>query len=88
MYIIVTNNEKCRDKYQNTKMKIDFLENGSYMDVLIKVRDYIHKGYRLETHPMAGSLKPNQIPYKTVIVSDNEVEKEEFYLFSITMSNW
>ena len=87
MYIIVTNNEKCRDKYQNTKMKIDFLENGSYMDVLIKVRDYIHKGYRLETPPIAGSLKPNQIPYKTVIVSDNEVEKEEFYQFDIVMEN-
>ena len=78
MYIIVTNNEKCRDKYQNTKMKIDFLENGSYMDVLIKVRDYIHKGYRLETHPMAGSLKPNQIPYKTVIVQTMRWRKRNF----------
>ena len=83
MYIVVTNNVKCRDRYQD-KLKVDFLENGSYIDVLIKVRNYIHKGYRLETHPMAGSLKPNQIPYKTIIISDSEVEKEEFYQFERT----
>ena len=46
MYIVVTNNVKCRDRYQD-KLKVDFLENGSYIDVLIKVRNYIHKGYRL-----------------------------------------
>lgn len=86
MYIVVTNNIKFRDKYQD-KIKVDFLENGSYIDVLSKVRDYIHKGYRLETHPMAGSLKPNQIPYKTIIVSDSEVEKEEFYQFLMVMEN-
>ena len=51
MYIVVTNNVKCRDRYQD-KLKVDFLENGSYIDVLIKVRNYIHKGYRLETHPI------------------------------------
>ena len=86
MYIVVTNNVKCRDRYQD-KLKVDFLENGSYIDVLIKVRNYIHKGYRLETHPMAGSLKPNQIPYKTIIISDSDVEKEEFYQFEMVMEN-
>ena len=86
MYIVVTNNVKCRDRYQG-KLKVDLLENGSYIDVLIKVRNYIHKGYRLETHPMAGSLKPNQIPYKTIIISDSEVEKEEFYQFEMVMEN-
>ena len=40
MYIVVTNNVKCRDRYQD-KLKVDFLENGSYIDVLIKVRNYI-----------------------------------------------
>ena len=86
MYIIVTNNEKCRDKYQK-RIKVDFMENGTYIDVLMRVGNYIHKGYRLETHPMAGSLKPNQIPYKTIIISDSEVEKEEFYQFEMVMEN-
>ena len=86
MYIVVTNNKKCRDEFQNV-MKVDYLENGSYMDVLVKVRDYIHLGYRLETHPMAGSLKPNQIPYKTIIISNSEVEKQEFFEYDIVMEN-
>lgn len=86
MYIVVTNNKKCRDEFQKV-MKVDYLENGSYIDVLVKVRDYIHLGYRLETHPMAGSLKPNQIPYKTIIISDSEVEKQEFFEYDIVMEN-
>ena len=58
MYRIVTNNSLCRDKYQEL-IPVDFLEGKGYMDVLLAVRDYIQKGWRLETHPMTGSLKPN-----------------------------
>lgn len=41
---------------------------GGYLDVLIKVRDKVHQGYRLLTHPLAGSIKPNQTPYRSVII--------------------
>lgn len=41
---------------------------GSVLDLLIKVRDYVHLGHRLLTHPLSGSLKPGKIPYKTVIM--------------------
>lgn len=54
-------------KYKE-KFEIIYLEKGSYTDVLNKTRDYIHNGSKLITHPMAGSLKPNQTPYKSVIV--------------------
>ena len=54
MYRIVTNNSLCRDKYQEL-IPVDFLEGKGYMDVLLAVRDYIQKGWRLETHPMTGS---------------------------------
>ena len=67
MYRIVTNNSLCRDKYQEL-IPVDFLEGKGYMDVLLAVRDYIQKGWRLETHPMTGSLKPNQTPYRSVVV--------------------
>lgn len=65
--IIITNNAKVYEKY-NEKYKIIFIEQGSYIDVLNVTRDYIHNGCKLITHPMAGSLKPNQTPYKSVIV--------------------
>ena len=63
MYRIITNNSLCRDKYQEL-LPVEYLEGKGYMDVLLTVRDYIQKGWRLETHPMTGSLKPNQTPYK------------------------
>lgn len=68
--VIITNNSKVYEKYKD-KFEIVFLEKGSYTDVLSKTRDNVHMGYKLLTHPMAGSLKPNQTPYKTVIVGKN-----------------
>lgn len=86
MYRIVTNNSLCRDKYQEL-IPVDFLEGKGYMDVLLAARDYIQKGWRLETHPMTGSLKPNQTPYKSIMVSDLPREQEEFYSQEMTIEN-
>ena len=86
MYRIVTNNRLCRDKY-GSQVEMDYLENGSYLDVLLKVKDYIQKGWCLETHPMTGSLKPNQTPYKSIMVSDLPLDQEEFYNQEITIEN-
>ncbi len=65
--IIVTNNQKVFERYKDT-FEILFLDQGSYMEVLNKTRDKVHEGYKILTHPMAGSLKPNQTPYKSVIL--------------------
>ena len=86
MYRIVTHNRLCRDKY-GSQVEMDYLENGSYLDVLLKVKDYIQKGWCLETHPMTGSLKPNQTPYKSVMISNRPVDREDFYNQEITMEN-
>lgn len=69
--IIITNNSKVYNKF-NSKFNVIYLENGSYTDVLYTIRDLLHGGYILLTHPMAGSLKPNQTPYKTVIAIKSE----------------
>ena len=65
--IIITNNVMTKDKI-NKKFKIIFIE-GELIEVLILTRDYIHKGHRLLTHPLMGSIKPNETPYKTVLIS-------------------
>lgn len=73
--IIITNNILSLNAYNN-KLQVDFIE-GSLLDVLICVRDYIHKGHILLTHPLMGSIKPNQTPYKTVAISfkfENKVD--------------
>ena len=41
----------------------------SLLDVLTLARDKIHAGHTLLTHPLAGSVKPGQTPYKTVLLS-------------------
>lgn len=76
MYLLVTNNRLCRDKYDG-RTKVDYLEGGSYLEVLVRVRDYVHRGMRIETHPMAGSIKPNQTPFRSVLLSDRKMDGDE-----------
>jgi len=39
------------------------------LQVLEKVRDLVHLGHHLLTHPLAGSLKPNENPYRSVVIT-------------------
>jgi hypothetical protein len=64
--IIVTNNALVKEKFTNRT--IDYLD-GSLYDVLLKVRDYIHQGHTLLTHPLSGSVKPNETLYKSILIS-------------------
>ncbi|MEG0332356.1 MAG: GrdX family protein [Clostridium sp.] len=66
--ILITNNPKAYDRLQDEIENIEFVEGG-LLDVMIVVRDYIHKGYKLLTHPLMGSIKPNETPYKSVAIS-------------------
>lgn len=64
--IIVTNNDRVVDKWDGMVEEMHMVE--TYEQVLYKVRDLIHTGHKLLTHPQASSLKPNQTPYRTMIV--------------------
>ena len=63
--ILVTNNDRVYEKYKN---QMTVILCDSYKEVLIKVRDLVHDRHVLLTHPQASSLKPNQTPYRSVIV--------------------
>lgn len=68
--IIVTNNDLCSKRFKNKEQVSDIVfVDGSLMDVLIKVRDTIHNGHILLTHPLMSSVKPNETFYKTVCIS-------------------
>ncbi len=67
--IILTNNPDVVQTFQDRDvLRVD----GTYRDVLTKARDLIHQGHRLLTHPLMGSLKPNETPYRTVAVSSEQ----------------
>lgn len=66
-FMIITNNPRVWNTYG---MKYCVLyKECSFDEVLFEVRDKIHKGHRLLTHPLSGSVKPNETPYKSVMVS-------------------
>ncbi len=67
--IAITNNPLIYEKF-NKNINVTLMEGG-YIDVLYKVRDRIHKGASLLTHPLAGSVKPNETPYRTIIIDDS-----------------
>ena len=68
--IIISNNELISHKLKNNKYNYELvMVNGTYRDVLVKVRDMIHVGHKLLTHPLMGSIKPNETPYRSIAVS-------------------
>lgn len=69
-YVLVTNNTKALEVYGNhADIGVEYLEDMDYLDVLIRVRDRVHEGWHLMSHPQASNLKPNQCPYKTILIS-------------------
>lgn len=74
---IITNNPMSRSTFEN-KYVVEYIEMGTQIDVLKKARDYVHLGYRLLTHPLMGSVKPNETPYRTICISKEKEDKVDF----------
>lgn len=62
---LITNNDRVYEKYKDT-LQVILLED--YEEVLLKTRDMVYDRHILLTHPQASSLKPNQTPYRSVVV--------------------
>ena len=70
-YLIVTNNPLVEKILGNAgKWTVEFHSDFAYRDVLVYVRDKIYAGHTLYTHPLSGSVKPNETPYKSIIISE------------------
>lgn len=69
-FFIITNNEMVRDKYASQVM-VEF-HPVKYTEIMRMTRDYIHAGHKLLTHPLAGSIKPNETPYKTIFLTKSK----------------
>lgn len=63
--VLITNNDRVYEKYRE-KMRVILLK--TYEEVLIRSRDMVYDRHILLTHPQASSLKPNQTPYRSVVV--------------------
>lgn len=65
---IITNNPLVVKKFEGRCRVVYY--DVSFRDLLVRVRDMIHLGYELLSHPLSGSVKPNETPYKSILVSD------------------
>jgi hypothetical protein len=64
--VVVTNNaDLCR------VIPAGRLIDGSSFAVLVAVRDAVHLGSRLLTHPLCGNLRPHQQPFRSVLIQEN-----------------
>ncbi|MDD2497521.1 MAG: GrdX family protein [Desulfitobacteriaceae bacterium] len=72
--LIITNNPAVKEKFKNV-----FFIDGSPQDILTKVRDLVHQGHGLISHPLSASLRMMFSPYRTVVLS---TKKEQIDFFS------
>ena len=67
---LITNNPKFnQEKFKD--IEIEYFDI-SYLDVLKKVRDYVHDNYEGLTHPLYGSVKPNETIYRSILIKRSE----------------
>lgn len=67
-FMIITNNTLVKERLGDT-YHVEY-EDLSFEETLKKVRDKIYLGHKLLTHPLSGSVKPNETPYKSVMISE------------------
>lgn len=77
MKTIVTNNILVKERFEDKFNVIYIEDNHSYKPVLLKIRDLVHTGYKVLTHPLSGSVKPNETPYKSVIIEKGKTLDED-----------
>ena len=66
-YQIITNNPMVKEHFAN-KCPLQYADI-SFMEIFYRVRDLVQQGHKLLTHPLAGSVKPNETPYRSIMIS-------------------
>ena len=65
-YIIITNNPLVKEKYVDKE--VEFYDK-KYQEILQIVKNKIALGHKILTHPLSGSVKPKETPYKSIMIS-------------------
>ncbi|MFX0549915.1 GrdX family protein [Hathewaya histolytica] len=83
--IIITNNPLSEKKFQD-EYEVIFVDK-EMKEVYNIVRDKIHMGHKLLTHPLMSSIKPNETPYRTICVSKEKNKGVDLDSLSIIESS-
>ncbi len=68
--LIISNNKLVKEKL-STFAEVTLIE-GTLLQTMEQSRDLIHRGYILLTHPLSGSIKPNQTPFKSIALEKRQ----------------
>ena len=66
-FLILTNNPLVVSCMEGRGLyTIEFHPEKSYREILVMARDKVYGGHTLYTHPLSGSVKPNETPFRSV----------------------
>lgn len=84
-FLILTNNRDVMSEFPQAT----FID-GCSLDVIRRARDLIHVGHALLAHPLMGSVKPNQNPFKTIILDPkpHELDMQSLRLIENTVATY
>jgi len=66
MRYVLTNNPKVKETLEN-QIKVEYRQ-VDFFEIINIAKHAIHKGDKLLTHPLSSSIKPNETPYKSIIL--------------------
>ena len=69
-YFILTNNSLAAEEFGKTHDVR--MVDGKLIDVLIAARDLINQGAVLLNHPLYGSVKPNETPFRSLLLQQGK----------------
>ena len=67
---LVTNNPRFKNE-DYPGLEVEFLDI-TYGDILKKVRDYVHENWEILSHPLYGSVKPNETIYRSIVIEKKD----------------
>lgn len=70
MAIVLLTNNPLVEKKLKQDIRVIFVESLDYLGILKEARNRIHQGAVLLTHPLSGSIKPSETPFKSVLLEE------------------
>lgn len=70
--LLITNNPKVREKVEGIPVRYEEIEYGEVLELVKRL--IIEEKMVLLTHPLSGSIKPNETYYKSIVLSTKKSE--------------
>lgn len=71
MFMVLTNNPRAKKWWKESESNHAHVlfQDSDLSELYIAARNLVHTGWRLVNHPLSSSIKPNQSPYKTLVLA-------------------